>query len=129
MYHWLSPEELDLYEPVSRSMRIEGYSTSVRLERIFWDVLDRMAAEQHQTVCGLVGSIYQEMHNSRDTPNNFTSILRVICLKHLEHSDPRPSLSAHATAAANDSPAPNESAQCPSCGLRGAHSAGQSGLR
>ena len=84
MTRWLLPEELGHYEPVSRSMRIEGYSTSVRLERVFWDVLDEIAESRRMTTGGLVAEIYREMHGAGDPLSNFSSVLRVICLRHLE---------------------------------------------
>jgi predicted DNA-binding ribbon-helix-helix protein len=83
---WLDPKELGLYEPVSRSLRIEGYSTSVRLERIFWGVLDQIAEAQHLSTCGLLSSIYREAFSSPTPPRNFSSVLRVICLRHLERN-------------------------------------------
>lgn len=81
---WLVPEEMGHYEPISRSLRIEGYSTSVRLERIFWDVLDYIAAHREVSTCALVGEIYREMRSSGEPLTNFSSVLRVTCLRQLE---------------------------------------------
>jgi predicted DNA-binding ribbon-helix-helix protein len=77
---------MDRYEPVSRSLRIEGYSTSVRLERVFWDVLDGIAREQGVTTGSLVAAIYREVLASSRPLHNFSSVLRVICLCHVERN-------------------------------------------
>ena len=74
---------MGLYEPVSRSLRIEGYSTSVRLERIFWEVLEQIAREEQLSTCALVSSIYREFFSCPAPPRNFSSVLRVICLRHM----------------------------------------------
>ena len=31
------------YEPITRNLRLNGQSTSIRLERSFWDIIDSMA--------------------------------------------------------------------------------------
>jgi predicted DNA-binding ribbon-helix-helix protein len=84
MARWLATEEFRLFEPVARSLRIEGCSTSVRLERIFWEVLDHMAGERGQTTCALVAEIHSEVSASVKPLTNFSSALRVICLRQLE---------------------------------------------
>jgi len=84
MSRWLAVEEFELFEPVARSLRIEGFSTSVRLERIFWEVLDRMAAGRGRTTCALLAEIHRELSFSAKPPANFSSALRVICLRQLE---------------------------------------------
>ena len=48
MFSWIDPETYAPFEPVSRSLRIEGESTSVRLERIYWNVLEEIVdLEEH----------------------------------------------------------------------------------
>lgn len=32
------------YQPVTRKLRLNGQSTSIRLEQAFWDILDDIAA-------------------------------------------------------------------------------------
>ena len=84
MSRWLAVEEFQLFEPVARSLRIEGFSTSVRLERIFWEMLDQMAAERGLTTGALVTEIHREVFISAKPLTNFSSALRVICLRQLE---------------------------------------------
>jgi predicted DNA-binding ribbon-helix-helix protein len=84
MSRWLAVEEFELFEPVARSLRIEGFSTSVRLERIFWEMLDQMAAERGLTTCALVAEIHREVSVSAKPLTNFSSALRVICLRQME---------------------------------------------
>lgn len=136
MTRWLVPEELGHYEPVSRSLRIEGYSTSVRLERVFWDVLDQMAGDRGVSTCGLVSEIYRDVHASGEALTNFSSVLRVICLRHLEcgaasvpmHPAPgrteskstEQPASAHGLPGSGTAPTRSrvtDSTYCPSCGM------------
>jgi predicted DNA-binding ribbon-helix-helix protein len=84
MARWLATDEFGLFEPVARSLRIEGFSTSVRLEQIFWDLLDQMAGERGLTTCALVAEIHREVSASVKPLTNFSSALRVICLRQLE---------------------------------------------
>ena len=134
MTRWLVPEELGHYEPVSRSLRIEGYSTSVRLERVFWDVLDHIAAARHISTCSLVGEIYRDVHQSGEPLGNFSSVLRVICLRHLDLAAEDAPLAFAAVRPGEPPRDPNarhpdehrsaddgvHPAHCPSCGLRAA---------
>lgn len=43
--------------PVKRSVTIAGHRTSVTLEPVFWDLLNRAAQEDGKSLNGLVGEI------------------------------------------------------------------------
>ena len=83
MDKWSDPVGLELSKPISRSLRLEGYATSVRLEAVFWDVLDRIASEEGVSTVHLVGDIYQRNFAGSDEHKNFASLLRVISIRHL----------------------------------------------
>ncbi len=68
------------YEPVTRSLRLNGQSTSIRLERAFWEILDGMAAAEGRSTPSLISEIHDEVLRSRGEASNFTSLLRCACL-------------------------------------------------
>lgn len=72
------------YQPVTRKLRLNGQSTSIRLERAFWDILDRIAAEEGRTTPGFLSALQSEVLEQGGEPVNFTSLLRCACLVQLE---------------------------------------------
>jgi predicted DNA-binding ribbon-helix-helix protein len=71
-----SPEA---YELITRSVRLNGYSTSIRLESYFWAILDEIAAQQNMTTPRFMSTLYDEVMELRGEVGNFTSLLRVTC--------------------------------------------------
>jgi len=71
-----SPEA---YELITRSVRLNGYSTSIRLESYFWAILDEIAAQQNMTAPRFMSTLYDEVMELRGEVGNFTSLLRVTC--------------------------------------------------
>ena len=70
-----------LYESRSRSVRIRGVITSVRLEILFWETLATMAHAEHITTNQLITQLHDEVHAFRGDFTNFASFLRVTCLR------------------------------------------------
>jgi len=82
-----------LYESTSRSVRIQGVVTSIRLENEFWAMLDEMAIRENRTTPQFINQLYSELMDSQDKVSNFTSFLRVSCTIYLsseEHELPTP---------------------------------------
>ncbi len=75
-----------LYECRSRAIRIRGVMTSIRLENLFWDTLAKMAADQRLTTNQLIVQFHDEIEQQRGEVLNFTSFLRVTCLRFLKLS-------------------------------------------
>ena len=71
-----SPEA---YELITRSVRLNGYSTSIRLEAYFWAILDEISARQNMTAPRFMSTLYDEVMELRGEVGNFTSLLRVTC--------------------------------------------------
>ena len=72
-----------LWESQTRSFRLEGMVTSVRLENLFWLVLDDIAANDGLNVPQLLQQLYKESIEEGHDLGNFTSFLRVCCLRFL----------------------------------------------
>jgi predicted DNA-binding ribbon-helix-helix protein len=79
----------DLYVTRTRSMRLRGVATSIRLENQFWDVLDEIGTRDGLTLPQLISRLYDELSEAGggDTthllPANFTSFLRVCCGRYM----------------------------------------------
>ena len=82
-----SRQDPDRYALVTRSLRIDGFSTSIRLENAFWDVLERIAASEQTSLPDLLSRLHSEVTAEHEGQMNFTSILRSSCLIYLETRD------------------------------------------
>jgi predicted DNA-binding ribbon-helix-helix protein len=72
-----------VYEQRTRTVRIHGVVTRIRLENMVWDILSEMAEEAGQTTNGLIALFYDEILMQRSEVQNFASFLRVTCVCHL----------------------------------------------
>jgi len=75
------------YENITRSIRIDGLSTSLRLEARFWRILDQLASVQDLTTPQLVSKLHDEVLEIHGEITNFTSLLRVCCLAFVENPE------------------------------------------
>lgn len=71
------------YEFVTRRLRLNGQSTSIRLERAFWRIVDRIAVSQDLTTPGFLSKLHSEVLEQHGEATNFTSLLRCACMIHL----------------------------------------------
>ena len=71
------------YACETRSVRINGFSTSIRLERAFWRVLEEIAAGDAMTAPQFISRLHSEVLERQGEVRNFTSLLRCACLVHL----------------------------------------------
>ncbi|MEM7742338.1 MAG: ribbon-helix-helix domain-containing protein [Pseudomonadota bacterium] len=67
----------------TRSLRLNGQSTSIRLEKAFWEMLDSIAAAEGFTTPSFISKLHNEVLGLRGEAHNFTSLLRCACLQHL----------------------------------------------
>jgi len=72
-----------LYESRSRSLRIRGVVTTLRLENQFWDILTEIAAADSVSTNQLIAKLYEEVMDYRGEVVNFASFLRVSCTRYL----------------------------------------------
>jgi predicted DNA-binding ribbon-helix-helix protein len=73
----------DLYRCRSRSLRLSGVATSIRLENLFWHVLEEIGARDGLSVAQLITRLYDELAESGGDCTNFSSFLRVSCGRYL----------------------------------------------
>ena len=71
------------YEARTRSIRINHVLTTIRLENLFWDVLAEIAAREGKTTNQMIATLHEELCGLREAIPNFTSFLRVCCLRYL----------------------------------------------
>ncbi|MGO3986503.1 ribbon-helix-helix domain-containing protein [Pseudomonas sp. SAS7] len=72
-----------LYESRSRSLRIRGVVTTLRLENQFWDILTEIAGADSVSTNQLIAKLYEEVMDYRGEVVNFASFLRVSCTRYL----------------------------------------------
>ena len=72
------------YAYTTRSIRLAGHATSIRLEAAFWEILDEVAEEQDMTTPKFLSTLYDEVLELRGEISNFTSLLRVACVLYLQ---------------------------------------------
>jgi len=68
------------YQPETRRLRLNGQSTSIRLERSFWEIVDNIAQHEEMTTPAFVSKLHSEVLELRGEARNFTSLLRCACL-------------------------------------------------
>ncbi|NWA00669.1 ribbon-helix-helix domain-containing protein [Pseudomonas gingeri] len=72
-----------LYESRSRSLRIGGVVTTLRLENQFWDILSEIADAEGVTTNQMITRLHEEVMDYRGEVVNFASFLRVACTRYL----------------------------------------------
>ncbi len=72
-----------LYETRTRSLRLHGVSTSLRLENLFWTILSEIGARDGMTLNQLITKLYDELTEAGTETGNFASFLRVCCARYL----------------------------------------------
>jgi predicted DNA-binding ribbon-helix-helix protein len=70
------------YESRTRSVRLHGVVTSLRLENLHWEVLEEIAGRDGMTVAQLIEKLYDELVADRGAVGNFSSFLRVCALRY-----------------------------------------------
>ena len=71
------------YEQRTRTVRIHNALTSIRLENLFWQVLEEIAARDGMGVPQLCARLHDELLAERGSVDNFASFLRVCCGRYL----------------------------------------------
>jgi predicted DNA-binding ribbon-helix-helix protein len=73
----------EAYASETRSVRLGGHVTSVRLEAAFWTILEEIAESQSVTVPKFLTKLHDEVLHSGAKGQNFASLLRCACLTYV----------------------------------------------
>ena len=73
------------YDYQSRSIRIQGHVTSIRLEAMYWQILEESAQAQEMTLAQFLSQLYDEVLKLDGEVYNFTSLLRCGCINYLNY--------------------------------------------
>lgn len=75
------------YEAETRTIRLHGHVTSVRLEKAFWAIIEEIAGREEISIARFVTTLYDEILEKDGEVPNFASLLRVTCMQYLRHSE------------------------------------------
>jgi predicted DNA-binding ribbon-helix-helix protein len=76
----------DIYQSHTRSIRLGGHATSIRLEAAYWRMLEEIAAAQGVSVPRFLTKLHDEVLDFRGEITNFTSLLRCACLTYVSEA-------------------------------------------
>ncbi len=74
---------MSLAQPLSRSVRLNGFATCLRLEEVYWKILERIAVANGCTVNCVLSYVDREVHLRHGGVKNFSGLVRVICVVYL----------------------------------------------
>ena len=72
-----------LWQSKARSLRLHGVATSIRLETLYWQILEEIAKRDDLSVNQLITRLHDELIDARGEVDNFASFLRVCCGRYL----------------------------------------------
>lgn len=84
MCHIFAGQDPSNYAFETRSVRLMGHATSVRLEAKFWQVLEELSAAQNMPMSKFLTLLYEEALEIHGDVSNFASLLRCCCLNFLD---------------------------------------------
>ncbi|KQB54319.1 hypothetical protein AQS70_07625 [Pseudomonas endophytica] len=70
-------------QPLSKSVRLNGFATCLRLEKVYWDVLSDISQGNDCSINALLSYIDREVHLRHGGVKNFSGLIRVVCVMHL----------------------------------------------
>ncbi len=79
-------QDPESYEYETHSLRLNGQSTSIRLEHSFWSVLNEIAEAEGLSTPQFISKLHSEVLEQRGEVHNFTSLLRCACLVHMNRT-------------------------------------------
>ncbi|MGF6166930.1 putative DNA-binding ribbon-helix-helix protein [Pseudomonas moraviensis] len=77
---FVSEFDINLIRPLSRSIRLNGFATCLRLEQVYWNILGGMAEDNHCTISTLLSHVDREVHLRHGGVKNFSALIRVVCV-------------------------------------------------
>ena len=77
LFSSIDPKEYAFH---TRSVRLAGHATSIRLEGMFWRLLEEISALQGVTLGRFLSKLHDETLHEHSEPHSFASLLRCACL-------------------------------------------------
>jgi predicted DNA-binding ribbon-helix-helix protein len=77
-------QPIENYQCETRSLRIGGHGTSIRLEALFWVVLEEISAGEGLSLGRFLTKLHDEVLDLHGKADNFASLLRCSCLIYLQ---------------------------------------------
>ncbi|WP_296180286.1 ribbon-helix-helix domain-containing protein [Pseudomonas sp. UBA1879] len=74
---------MDLAQPQSRSVRLNGLATCLRLEGVYWNILSEIAHCNSCSINAVLSHVDREVHLRYGGVKNFSGLIRVVCVTHL----------------------------------------------
>ncbi len=94
MCHMFARQPQEDYESVTRSIRIGGHITSVRLENTFWRILEEIAESEGTSVAKFITTLHDEVLLCHGEVQNLASLLRCSCLLYISRKVNAPAICA-----------------------------------
>ena len=86
----LSSQPASSFAYQTRSVRLGGHATSIKLEAAFWEILEEIAGELKKPLGRFLTELHDEMIFISGESQNFTSLLRCACLSYVSEIRGRP---------------------------------------
>jgi predicted DNA-binding ribbon-helix-helix protein len=74
---------MSLARPHSKSVRLNGLATCLRLEEVYWNILADIARSNSCSVNAILSYVDREVHLRHGGVKNFSGLIRVVCVAHL----------------------------------------------
>ena len=81
MFNACTTDQISEFRPEKRGFRLRGHSTTIRLERVFWNTLEGIALELGISLPELIERTLDGCIVANE--KNLSSCLRVICMKYV----------------------------------------------
>lgn len=86
----LSSQPASSFAYQTRSVRLGGHATSIKLEAAFWEILEEVALEMKKPLGRFLTELHDEVLFIAGDTHNFTSLLRCACLTYVSEIRGRP---------------------------------------
>ena len=80
------------YNSQTRSVRLGGHVTSIRLENAYWAILEEIADAQDMPLGRFLTTLHNEVLELSGPTANFASLLRCACLTYVEEVKGKPAI-------------------------------------
>jgi predicted DNA-binding ribbon-helix-helix protein len=81
---------VETFTSETRSVRLGGHATSIRLEQAFWSILEEIAGAQGVSLPKFLTKLHDEVLEGSEARRNFASLLRCACLTYVADVRRRP---------------------------------------